>query len=429
MSKISVIGAGQVGLTTAACFASLGHDVVCADIDVARIRGLRKGEVPFLEVGLPELVAEGLRDSRLQFVTSAREAAEQAEFTFLSVPTPRGGDGGADLTIVEAVLAEIATALAPGSIVVNKSTAPVGTVAHIGTLLADAGAPADVGVASNPEFLRGGTAVQDFLHPSRVVIGADDPDVAERVQSLYAGVDAPVVVTDSASAELIKYASNSFLATKLSFVNAIANVCDEVGADIKDVTLGMGYDPRIGFEYMEPGPGWGGSCLPKDVAALVKTAEEAGYDLGFLRTVIAVNDEQRERIVEKISAACDGSLEGKRIAIWGLTAKADTDQLHDSASVDIAKRLMARGATVSAFDPVVGESGAALGLDLSTDVYECCADAHAIAVLTGWEVFRALDFDRVKDAMATPTIVDARNILDPDALRARGFTYAGIGRR
>ena len=428
MSRIAVVGAGQVGLTTAACFVALGHEVVCADADVAKVRSLRKGEVPFLEARLPELVEDGLRTGRLRFVTSAREAAEGAEFAFLCVPTPRGDDGAADLSIIDAVVREMAPVLGAGSIVVNKSTAPVGTVSRIADLLAASGAPAGVGVASNPEFLRGGTAVRDFLEPARIVIGADDPAIAERVQGLYAGVDAPVVATGAASAELIKYASNSFLATKLSFVNAIANVCEEVGADIKDVTLGMGYDPRIGFEYMDPGPGWGGSCLPKDVAALVKTAEDAGYDLRMLRTVMAANDEQRDRIVEKIRVACGGSFDGVTVAVWGLASKAGTDNLNDSSAVDIARRLVARGATVRAYDPVAGEGGTALGLDVTTDPYECCSGAHALAVLTEWEVFRVLDFDRVKAALVTPAIVDARNLLDAPTLRARGFTYEGVGR-
>jgi len=427
MSRIAVIGAGQVGLTTAACFAALGHDVICADADASKIRQLGKGEVPFLETGLPELVEDGLRGKRLRFVTSGRDAADGAEFAFLCVPTPRGEDGGADLSIIDAVVREIAPVLDARSIVVNKSTAPVGTVRRIADVVRESGGP-DVGVASNPEFLRGGTAVKDFLEPARIVIGADDPAVADRVQRLYDGVAAPVVVTGAASAELIKYASNSFLATKLSFVNAIANVCDEVGADIKDVTLGMGYDPRIGFEYMDAGPGWGGSCLPKDVAALVKTAEEAGYDLDMLRTVIAVNDAQRERIVAKIRAVCGGSLDGATVAVWGLTWKAGTDNVHDSASIDIAQRLIAEGAAVRAYDPVAGEAGAELGLQIATDAYECCTGADALAVLTEWEVFRVLDFDRVKSELAAPAIVDARNVLDADALRARGFTYAGVGR-
>ena len=429
MSNIAVVGAGQVGLTTAACFASLGHDVVCADTDLSKVRQLAKGAVPFLEARLPELVEDGLRSGRLQFVTSARESADGAEFVFLCVPTPRGADGGADLSIIDAVIAEIAPVLVPDAVIVNKSTAPVGTVERISARLRESGASDDIGVASNPEFLRGGTAVQDFLEPTRIVIGADDPSVIERVRALYEGVAAPIVTTGAASSELIKYASNSFLATKLSFINAIANVCDEVGADIKDVTLGMGYDPRIGFEYMDAGPGWGGSCLPKDVSALVKTAEDAGYDLGMLRTVMSVNDEQRERIVDKIERACKGSLEGKTVAIWGVAAKAGTDNLSDSSSVDIAQRLTKRGARVRAYDPVAGEGAAALDLDVTTDAYECCAGADALAVLTDWEVFRVLDFDRVKDELATPTIVDARNLLDAEALRALGFTYEGVGRR
>ncbi len=310
MSTVGVVGAGYVGLTTAACLAHLGHDVICGDLDGDRVRRLNKGETPILEEGLDDLVVEGLRSGRLQFVLGASQAAAGAEFVFLCVPTPQGSDGRADLGAIDAAAREIASVLRPASVVVNKSTVPVGSTERVDRVLREAGAVADVGVASNPEFLREGTAVRDFLHPSRVVVGADDTAVGTRVSELYRGVHAPVLVTDPASAEMVKYASNAFLATKISFVNAIAAVCESVNADIREVVLGMGYDPRIGFEFLHPGPGWGGSCFPKDTAALLGTADDAGYDFALLRGVVSSNDEQRERMVAKVRDACRGDLAG-----------------------------------------------------------------------------------------------------------------------
>ena len=303
MSEIAVIGAGYVGIPTAACFAHLGHHVVCADVDEARVRGLAKGEVPILEEGLPALVLEGLRSGRLRFVVGAQEAAAGAEFVFICVQTPQSESGAADLSVVEGVAREIAPVLRPGTVVVNKSTMPVGSTDAVARALKSAGAVTDVGVASNPEFLREGQAVRDTLAPHRVVIGCDDTEVAVRVSAVYRDIQAPVLVTDPASAEMIKYASNAFLATKISFVNAIANLCEAVNADVREVVLGMGYDPRIGFEVLHPGPGFGGSCFPKDTAALLHTADEAGYDFGLLRAVMDVNVKQRGLVVDKLRAA------------------------------------------------------------------------------------------------------------------------------
>jgi UDPglucose 6-dehydrogenase len=430
MSEVAVIGAGYVGLTTATCLAHMGHRVTCADINVERVNSLLKGEVPILEDGLPELLSEGLTSRRLNFVVGAGNAAGIAEFVFLCVPTPQGDDGAADLSFVEDVTREIAPVLRRNAVVINKSTMPVGSTRLVQRILAASGATEEIGVASNPEFLREGSSVRDFLHPNRVVIGCDDPAVAVRVSQLYRSLNAPILVTDPASAEMIKYASNAFLATKISFVNAIANLCESVDADVREVALGMGYDQRIGFEFLHPGPGYGGSCFPKDTAALLHTARLAGYDFSLLEGVVEVNQRQHERMVEKVRGLAGGSLEGVAIALWGLTFKANTDDLRDSPALVIARRLVEEGATVRAYDPEAGERATALvpGLVVVQDPYDACEGAAVLAVLTEWDEFRWLDFDRVLAALAQPRVLDARNLLDPVALRRRGFTYEGVGR-
>ena len=315
----------------------LGHEVVCGDIDAERVARLAAGDVPIVEEGLEQLVVDGLRHGRLRFVVGAAAAVARVEFVYLCVPTPQAADGAADLSFVESVAAEIGPLLAPESIVVNKSTVPVGSTRIVQRALRRP----DVLVVSNPEFLREGSAVHDFLHPGRIVIGADDQAAAIRVASLYLGVAAPLIVTDPPSAEIIKYASNAFLATKLSFVNAVAAVCESVGADVKDVVLGMGYDPRIGREFLRPGPGWGGSCLPKDTRALLRIADDAGYDFQLLQASIDVNEQQLDRVVDKVAAAAGGSLEGVTVAAWGLTFKARTDDLRESPALAVIARLRA----------------------------------------------------------------------------------------
>src|SRR5690349_1776186 len=428
---IAVVGAGYVGLTTAACLAHLGHEVVCADIDADRVARLRKGEVPILEDGLTSLINEGLASKRLSFVVGAAVAARGADVVFLCVQTPRGEDGSADLSFVESVAREIAPVLVPRAIVVNKSTVPVGSTRFVQRVLAEAGTTEHITVASNPEFLREGQAVHDFLHPDRIVIGCEDPESAVRVSELYRGVNAPVLVTDPASAEMIKYASNAFLATKVSFINAIANLCEAVDADVREVAIGMGYDARIGFQFLHPGPGFGGSCFPKDVAALLHTARDAGYDFQLLDGVVEVNRGQHERIVDKVRAAAGGSLAGAEVAVWGLTFKADTDDLRDSPSLVVASKLIEAGAAVRGYDPVAGEAAGVLmpELDVRADPYEAAAGADVVALLTEWEELRWLDFDRVHSLMRRPAVVDARNLLDPSAMRRRGFDYTGVGRR
>ncbi len=431
MSDVAIIGAGYVGLTTAVCLAHLGHQVVCADIDAERVERLNKGEVPILEDGLPELLAEGLSSRRLRFVLGAKNAASISGFVFLCVPTPQAEDGSADLSFVDAVAREIAPVLRPGTVVINKSTMPVGSTRMVQRVLAEAGAPPeDVMVASNPEFLREGTSIRDFLEPNRVVIGCTDASVAVRVSELYKNLNAPILVTDPASAEMIKYASNAFLATKISFVNAIANLCEAVDADVREVALGMGYDQRIGFEFLHPGPGYGGSCFPKDTQALLYAARTAGYDFSLLEGVVRVNQEQHERMVTKLTHLVGGTLQGVTIACWGLTFKANTDDLRDSPALVIVRRLIEEGATVRAYDPAAGEGAAAMvpGLEVVADPYEVCDGAMALAVLTEWDVFRWMDFVRVAEMLQTPTVLDTRNLLDPAALRRLGYVYEGVGR-
>ncbi len=422
MSKIAVIGTGYVGLTTGACFAHVGHDVICADIDEAKIAMLRRGEIPILEAGLDNRVREGVDGGRLRFVVGAAAAVGDCDFADLSVPTPQGADGSADLSYIEAAAREIGPDLPSEAVVVNKSTVPVGSTRVVERALGRS----DVAVVSNPEFLREGSAIHDFLNPDRIVIGAEDQAAAVKVASLYLGITAPVIVTDPASAETIKYAANAFLATKISFINAVAAVCEAVGADIKDVALGMGYDSRIGHEFLKPGPGWGGSCFPKDTRAMVRIAEDAGYEFNLLKGVVAVNDEQLNRVAEKVVELAEGSVEGKRIGAWGLTFKARTDDLRESPSLEVLSRLRDRGAQIRAFDPAV--HGPLEGIEVVDDPYAAVEGAEVLVVLTEWDEFRWLDIDKVADLMAHRRVVDARNLLDRAALIRRGFAYRGIGR-
>jgi UDPglucose 6-dehydrogenase len=422
MAQIAVIGAGYVGLTTAACFSHLGHDVVCADIDEQRVAQLTRGEVPIVEAGLGAMVREGLEGGRLSFVVGAASAAASAEFAYLCVPTPQGDDGSADLSYIESAAREIGPVLPSEAVVVNKSTVPVGSTRVVERVLGRD----DVVVVSNPEFLREGSAVHDFLNPDRIVIGSDDQSAAVRVAALYIGVTAPIIVTDPASAETIKYASNAFLATKVSFVNAIAAVCEAVGADVKDVVLGMGYDKRIGHEFLKPGPGFGGSCFPKDSRALVHIADSAGYSFDLLQGVITVNEDQFQRVAAKVREMAGGSLVGVKVAVWGLTFKARTDDVRDSPALRIVSLLTEQGATVQAYDPAVKAPVDAVVP--ATDPYSVCEGADVLVVLTEWDDFRWLDFDKVADLMERPRVVDARNLLDKPALERRGFTYVGIGR-
>jgi len=420
-STIAVIGTGYVGLTTGACFAHLGHRVICADIDQRKVDQLNRGEIPIHEAGLEEIVRDAVDAGNLSFVHGSEHAVGDAEFVYLCVPTPQSTDGSADLSYLTAAAEQISPHLQSGTVVVNKSTVPVGS-----TLLVErALGRADIPVVSNPEFLREGTAVDDFLNPDRVVIGSDDQLAAGRVTSLYLGVRAPIMVTDPASAETCKYAANAFLATKLSFTNAIAAVCEAVGADVNDVLLGMGYDHRIGHEFLRPGPGWGGSCFPKDSKAIISIAEDAGYDFALMRGVVEVNLEQFDRIVRKVEAVTP--LEGVTIGVLGIAFKAGTDDTRESPAIEVMRRLVAKGATVRAYDPAVDTLDLD-GVEVVGDAYAACEGVSAIVVATEWDEFKWLDLDKVGGLVRERNIIDARNLLDRGALKRRNFTYQGVGR-
>ncbi len=425
MARIAIIGTGYVGLTTGACFAHLGHDVICADVDVEKVDLLSAGGIPIVEDRLEQLVREGLDEGRLKFVVGAASAAADCEVAFLCVPTPQNPDGSADLSYIQDASRELAPVLPFEAILVNKSTVPVGSTRVVERVLERP----DVSVVSNPEFLREGSAVEDFLHPDRIVIGSEDQSAAIKVLSLYLGISAPTVVTDPATAETIKYAANAFLATKLSFVNAIAAVCEGVGADVNDVILGLGYDNRIGSEFLRPGPGWGGSCFPKDTKALVRIAAKVGYDFRLLGGVIAVNQEQFVRVVDKVRRSVGGDLSGRTVAVWGLTFKAGTDDLRDSPALEIIGRLLEQGALVQAFDPTVTSAdGLPSGTSVALSTTDACAGADVLVVLTEWDEFRWQDPVALAEDMNGRAVVDARNILDRARWQRHGFDYQGIGR-
>lgn len=403
----------------------LGHTVVCADIDERKIGMLAEGRIPIVEEGLEEAVADGVRHGRLSFTTDVAGAVGRSDVVFMCLPTPRSGDGSADLSYVRAAAEAMAPLLRPGAIVVNKSTVPVGTARWLGEIIGRD----DVSIVSNPEFLRQGTAVHDFLHPSRIVVGSDDPVAVEAVAGLYATVDAPILRMNAASAEALKYAANSFLATKLTFINAIADICEVVGADIFDVVEGLGLDPRIGGDFLRPGPGWGGSCFPKDTRALVRIAADNGYDFALLRGVIETNDRQYERIADKVEAMLDGSVKGRTIAVWGLTFKANTDDLRDSPAIAIVSILRERGANIRAYDPTAnGGYSSHPWIDVVSSALEACDGADALAVLTEWPEFAAVSPTDVGARLRAQRVVDGRNVLDRDRWCEAGFQYAGVGR-
>jgi UDPglucose 6-dehydrogenase len=387
---------------------------------------LAAGEPTIYEEGLGVLLQQSLDAGRLRFVQGAAAAVVGAEFVFLCLPTPQGADGSADVSALEAAAREIAARLEWGAIVINKSTVPVGSAALVEQWISRS----DIAVVSNPEFLREGTAVHDFLHPDRIVVGGEDQKAAARVGRLFADTQAPLIVTDAATSETIKYACNAFLATKLSFVNAVASLCESVGADVRDVLLGMGYDHRIGFDFLRPGPGWGGSCLPKDTRALMHIAAQTGYDFGLLRSAIEANDVQLDSVVGKVRRVLGGQVSGRTVAAWGLTFKAGTDDRRYSPAVEIICRLAGEGATVKVFDPTVTGPLAELpeSVEVSPDPYGACDGAQVLAILTEWDEFRWLDHAKVRALMAEPQIVDARNLMDPVALKRMGFAYVGIGR-
>lgn len=426
--RVAVIGAGYVGLPTAAILSHHGHHVTIAERDARRLDSLRQGRSPIVEHGLEELLKEGLSTGRLRAVERAAEAVVDAEFVFLCVETPQASDGSADLSYITAAAGEIAPNLADGAIIVNKSTVPVGTVGLVERVVGRG----DIVVVSNPEFLREGTAVADSLKPDRVVVGSDDREAAAKVAELFSDSGAPVVITDATTSELIKYASNAFLATKLTFINTMAGLCEAVGADVLDLVLGIGYDKRIGFEFLRPGPGWGGSCLPKDTHALVAIGKTAGYDVSIVRGAISGNEDQMQRVVDKVAASAGGTLEGRMVAVFGLSFKANTGDRRDSPAITISRMLVDRGATVQAFDPTVTteDQGAAdlAHLTVCDSPYRAASGTHAIVLLTEWQEFRWLDYSRIREVVAIPAIVDARNLLESAPLHRLGFSYTGIGR-
>jgi UDPglucose 6-dehydrogenase len=419
--QIAVIGSGYVGLTTAACLAHLGHEVHCTDIVSEKVAALNAGQVPILEEGLPRLVREGLKGGRLSFGTDNVSAAGHADFVFLCLPTPPGPGGRADLSHVVDAVREIARHLRPGTIVVGKSTVPVGS----SRMVAEALGRRDVFVVSNPEFLREGSAVADFLNPERVVVGADSGEVAMRVASLYSQLGARIIVTDPESAELAKYACNAFLATKLSFINSLAELCERVGGDARQVARVMGHDSRIGSKFLEPGPGWGGSCFPKDTLALLRISQDAGYDFPLLRTAVTSNEEQFDRVVQRIERIAGGPIAGKIVTVWGLTFKAETDDMRSSPSLEVIARLERRGAVVQAYDPTVHPATA--DDKFFVDPYSACQASSVIFVGTEWAEFGDIDFERAASHMVDRNIVDSRSIVNAEAAVGAGFTLARIG--
>jgi UDPglucose 6-dehydrogenase len=432
--NIVVIGTGYVGLTTGVCLAHIGHRVTCCDIDARKIELLRQGRAPIVEAGLEDLMRDAIASGRLTFELGNESAVRSADIVFFCLPTPQGADGAADLSFVLAAATELGPVLSPNAIVVNKSTVPVGSY----RVVADALGRDDVAVVSNPEFLREGTAVHDFLHPDRVVVGSADPAAVDRIAALYESIDTEIITTDAASAEAIKYASNGFLAMKISFINSVAAMCEHVGADIEAVARGIGTDDRIGPKFLRPGPGWGGSCFPKDSRALVSIALDHGYDFSLMRYVIEVNEQQHQRMIHKITAAvgrADGErLDGVKIAALGLTFKAGTDDLRDSPALRVLRKAQQRGASICAYDPTTsGELEAHRakmleGIELSETAIEAAKGADVVVLLTEWPEFTALTYTDLAAAMHGDTIVDCRNLLDPSDVRAAGLHYTGIGR-
>jgi UDPglucose 6-dehydrogenase len=430
MSRVAVIGAGYVGLTTAACLADLGNQVTVVDVDQVKIGLLRRGQIPFYEPGMGELVERNAKAGRLAFTTSYADAVPGAEYAIIAVSTPEGEGGEADLSYVEAAAASIADAMDGSLVVVNKSTVPPLTGDMVSAVLKRRNSEHDAAVVSNPEFLREGSAIQDFMHPDRVVVGSHDREAAEKVARLYAPLETPILITPNIyTAEMVKYASNAFLATRISFINEIALISERVGADAKLVAEGLGLDKRIGSSFLDAGIGYGGSCLPKDVAALAAVAEGFNYHPELLHAVMDINRDQRMLVIDKLRE-CLEELPGRVIGLLGLAFKPNTDDMREAPSVDIAKVLLAAGADVRAYDPAAMERSRMLlpEVEYLKDAYQVAAGADALVLITEWNEFRQLDMARVKQLMRRPVIVDGRNIYDPSAMRGLGFTYRGIGR-
>ena len=430
MRQITVIGVGYVGLVTAAGFADLGNRVTALDVDEPRIQGLKQGILPIYEPGLEELVQRNTRAGRLSFTTSYQEALRGAEYAFIAVGTPSGADGGADLQYVAAAARSIAANMETALIIINKSTVPIGTGDWVADIVRGAQArPLPFSVVSCPEFLREGSAISDFMTPHRTVIGSLDREAANQVAQLHLALRAPIVITDLRTAEMIKYASNAFLATKISFINELADLCEAYGADVKEVAAGMGYDARIGRHFLDAGLGWGGSCFPKDVEALVFMAREKGLNPGILAKVMQVNYDRRRSAVDELGRMI-GGLKGKTVGLLGLAFKPNTDDMRDAPSIDIAAGLAAQGAHVRAFDPVSMQVARPLlpDVELCSDPYELAEGCDALMVVTEWNEFKQLDLEKLKGLLKQPVIFDGRNIYDPAVMKEMGFTYRGVGR-
>jgi len=430
MKQICVVGVGYVGLVTAACFADLGNRVIALDVNVEKINGLKQGKLPIYEPGLKELVNHNIEAGRLSFTTSYVESLDGTEFVFIAVGTPMGVDGEADLQYLEAAARDVAENMTAPLVIINKSTVPVGT----GDWVADIvrryqRRPVPFSVVSCPEFLREGSAIADFMQPYRTVLGSLNPEAAEKVAQLHLPLRAPIVITDLRTAEMIKYASNAFLATKISFINEIANICESLGADVKEVAIGMGYDARIGKQFLDAGVGYGGSCFPKDVKALAYMAVEKGRHPQLLYAVMEINDDRREMVISHLKEMV-GDLKGKLIGILGLSFKPNTDDMRDSPSITIAQKLKEEGATVKAYDPVAMEVAAPMlpGVEMMHDPYTLAEGCDAIVVMTAWNEFMQLDRVRLRDLMRQPILYDGRNIYEPDEMRKSGFIYRGVGR-
>ncbi|WP_376092727.1 UDP-glucose dehydrogenase family protein [Roseomonas sp. CCTCC AB2023176] len=433
--RIGMIGAGYVGLVSGACLADFGHEVRCVDVDPAKIAALQEGRIPIYEPGLDLLVAKGASEGRLLFGGGIDWAVKGADAVFIAVGTPsRRGDGHADLTYVHAAARQIAAALEGFTVVVTKSTVPVGTGDEVERIIRAIRPDAAFAVASNPEFLREGSAIDDFKRPDRIVIGTEDERARAVMTEVYRPLylnNAPILFTDRRTSELTKYAANALLATKITFINEVADLCEAVGADVQDVARGIGLDNRIGPKFLHAGPGFGGSCFPKDLSALIKTAHDAGGAIRIAETVAAVNDRRKRDMARKVVAACGGDVRGKVITLLGLTFKPNTDDMRDSPSIAITTALQDAGAWVRAFDPEGMEQAAMLMSDVEycTGAYEAVTGADAVVIVTEWDVFRALDLDRLRLLMRSPVLVDLRNVYPPEDAIRRGFTYVGVGRR
>jgi UDPglucose 6-dehydrogenase len=430
---IAVIGTGYVGLVTGACFAEFGVDVTCVDVDASKIERLNNGIIPIYEPGLDQIVEKNEKAGRLRFTTDLRSAVQVAEVVFLAVGTPPQADGSPDMSYYRQAAKDVAEAMNGYKVLVKKSTVPIGTGKWLREFVAEnLTTKTEFGVASNPEFLREGAAIGDFMRPDRVVIGSNEPRAIELMKELYRPlylIETPIVITSLEAAELIKYASNAFLATKITFINEIANLCDAIGCDVHDVAKGMGMDNRIGRKFLHPGPGYGGSCFPKDTRALTTVADQFGVETRIVDAVIDANEKQRDAMIPKIEKLV-GDLRGKHIGVLGLSFKPETDDMRESPAVDVIRKLKERGASVKAFDPVAMDEARHYidGIAFAADEYDAIKDADALVIITEWNQFRALDMERVKNLLKAPKIADLRNIYEPDDMRELGFEYVGVGR-